>query len=121
MDTQSVAEPKINFDNSFSRSMEGFYVPCSAARVSAPKLILFNHTLAKELGLKATDFESDEGAAIFSGQAIPDGAAPLAQVYAGHQFGHLSPQDLTLAMSRSENCLASCSVRLPNLLHHVGG
>ena len=92
MDTHSVAEPKINFDNSFFRSMEGFYVPCAAARVSAPKLILFNHTLAKELGLNATDFESDVGAAIFSGQAIPDGAAPLAQVYAGHQFGHLSPQ-----------------------------
>ena len=55
-DTQSVAEPKINPDNSFSRSMEGFYVPCAAARVSAPKLILFNHTLAKELGLKAHRF-----------------------------------------------------------------
>ena len=92
MDTHSVAEPKINFDNSFSRSMEGFYVPCVAARFSAPKLTLFNHTLAKELGLNAADFKSDEGAAIFSGQAIPDGAAPLAQVYAGHQFGHLSPQ-----------------------------
>ncbi|MAI11737.1 MAG: hypothetical protein CBD27_06915 [Rhodospirillaceae bacterium TMED167] len=92
MDTHTVAAPTINFDNSFARAMDGFYVPCEAAGVSAPQLLLFNHDLAQELGLDATVLASDAGTAIFSGQSVPEGAAPLAQVYAGHQFGHLSPQ-----------------------------
>ena len=84
--------PEINFDNSFAQSLEGFYVPCKAAYFSAPELLLFNRSLAKELALDPVTLESDAGTAIFSGQTVPEGAKPLAQVYAGHQFGHLSPQ-----------------------------
>ena len=80
MDTHTVAAPTINFDNSFARAMDGFYVPCEAAGVSAPQLLLFNHDLAQELGLDATVLASDAGTAIFSGQSVPEGAAPLAQV-----------------------------------------
>ena len=57
-----------------------------------PALIKFNDDLARVLGLSATDLKSSDGAAVFSGNFIPDGAQPLAMVYAGHQFGHFTPQ-----------------------------
>ena len=92
MDTSTTPEPTINFDNSFARAMDGFFVPWKAAEFTDPRLLLLNRDLAGELGLEAVSFESDVGTAIFSGQTIPHGAQPIAQVYAGHQFGHLSPQ-----------------------------
>src|SRR6185295_5789211 len=42
------------------------------------------------MGLDVQALESPEGAAIFSGNALPEGALPLAQAYAGHQFGHFT-------------------------------
>tara|TARA_B100000676_G_scaffold88399_1_gene88175 strand:+ start:2367 stop:3878 length:1512 start_codon:yes stop_codon:yes gene_type:complete len=80
------------FDNSFARELEGFFVPCKAAEVPDPRLLIFNQTLAKELSLDSIALQTPLGAKIFSGNLLPDGATPLAQVYAGHQFGHFSPQ-----------------------------
>ena len=82
----------IAFDNSFHRDMEGFYAPAEAAPPSAPTLLVFNQTLADRLGLGAADVDDDSLARLFSGQAIPGGANPLAFAYAGHQFGHFSSQ-----------------------------
>jgi uncharacterized protein YdiU (UPF0061 family) len=48
--------------------------------------------LAEELGLDADVLDSEEGAKIFAGNTIPEGAVPLAQAYAGHQFGGFVPQ-----------------------------
>ncbi len=59
--------------------------------VTAPRLIVFNAALAEELGLKEKASEKDL-AAIFSGNAKLSGAEPLAMAYAGHQFGHFTPQ-----------------------------
>ena len=84
--------PEFPFDNTFARELDGFYVAQSAAPVPEPKLLLLNHNLARELGLDADALESDEGAAVFAGNSTPDGAHPLAQAYAGHQFGGFSPQ-----------------------------
>ncbi|MGV7221516.1 MAG: protein adenylyltransferase SelO [Nitrospinales bacterium] len=86
------ARPQFNFDNSYARSFEGFFVPCKAAPATAPKLLQFNHELAEELGLDPAALNSDAGVAIFSGNVSPDGAEPLAQAYAGHQFGGFAPQ-----------------------------
>lgn len=80
------------FDNSFHDSMEGFYAPAEAANPSAPRLLAFNHSLAERLGLDAAGADSAELARLFSGQMLPAGASPLAFAYAGHQFGHFSPQ-----------------------------
>ena len=80
------------FDNSFHDSMEGFYAPAEAAKPAAPKLLVFNHMLAKELGLDAAETPDDQLARVFSGGEMPEGASPLAFAYAGHQFGHFSPQ-----------------------------
>ena len=80
------------FDNSFARELPGLYVPWRPAAVSAPRLLFLNHPLAAELGLDVATLDGPAGAAIFTGNAIPAGAEPLAQAYAGHQFGGFSPQ-----------------------------
>ena len=80
----------IAFDNSYARLPEQFHTRIDPAPVRAPALLKLNAALAAEIGVAA---DSDEDAALaFCGNAVPDGAEPLAQVYAGHQFGGFSPQ-----------------------------
>jgi uncharacterized protein YdiU (UPF0061 family) len=92
MDTLNKTIPRFNFDNSFASSLEGFFVACEAAQATSPQLLQLNYDLASELGLDTATLDSALGAEIFSGNLIPEGAIPLAQVYAGHQFGGFSPQ-----------------------------
>lgn len=84
--------PPFGFDNSYARELEGFYVPWEGDKAPTPKLVAFNDALARELKLDAAALRSDAGAAIFAGSEAPIGAIPLAQAYAGHQFGGFSPQ-----------------------------
>jgi uncharacterized protein YdiU (UPF0061 family) len=86
------ATARFAFDNTYARELEGFYVPWKAAQVARPRLVKFNRELAEELVLDASALDSDEGARIFAGNDPPEGAVPLAQAYAGHQFGGFSPQ-----------------------------
>jgi protein adenylyltransferase len=81
------AAARFAFDNTYARDLEGFYVAWKAAQVAQPTLVQFNCELAEELGLDSVALDSEEGARIFAGNEIPIGAAPLAQAYAGHQFG----------------------------------
>jgi uncharacterized protein YdiU (UPF0061 family) len=80
------------FDNSFARELPGLYEPWSPAAVPAPRLLFLNQSLAAELGLDVALLRGPAGAATFAGNILPDGAEPLAQAYAGHQFGGFSPQ-----------------------------
>ena len=82
----------MNFDNTYAQSLEGAFVPWKPAAAPRPRECFFNGELAAELdaGLGAWAFEDRE--AVFSGNRIPDGAEPIAQAYAGHQFGGFSPQ-----------------------------
>src|SRR5574341_379585 len=86
------AAPSFAFDNTYARELEGFYVPWKPAQVVRPRLVKFNRELAQELRLDADALDSASGARIFAGNEIPEGAAPLAQAYAGHQFGGFVPQ-----------------------------
>jgi len=86
------AGARFGFDNTYARELEGFYVPWKATQVAQPTLVKFNRELAEELGLDADALDSQEGARIFAGNETPEGAAPLAQAYAGHQFGGFVPQ-----------------------------
>jgi uncharacterized protein YdiU (UPF0061 family) len=86
------AAPCFAFDNTYARELEGFYVSWKAAQVARPRLVKFNRELAEELALDADALDSESGARIFAGNEIPEGAAPLAQAYAGHQFGGFVPQ-----------------------------
>ncbi|MCH9687644.1 MAG: YdiU family protein [Deltaproteobacteria bacterium] len=81
-----------SFDNTYANSLDGFYLPASAAGFPDPTLIKFNTELAQELGLDPSTLAGEHGAAIFSGNTALEGATPLAQAYAGHQFGGFSPQ-----------------------------
>ncbi len=80
------------FDNTFARELPGLYVSWKPAAVPAPRLLYLNRDLAAELGLDAGLLAGSEGAALFAGNTVPEGAEPLAQAYAGHQFGGFSPQ-----------------------------
>ena len=59
-------------------------------RSAEPRLVVFNRPLATALGLDAEALDGPEGAAIFAGNAVPDGGRPIAQAYAGHQFGYFT-------------------------------
>lgn len=78
-----------NFDNSYTELPSIFYSKTSPEPVSSPKLIVFNEELAETLGLDGTKLK-EEGAAIFAGNQLPAGAEPIAQAYAGHQFGNFT-------------------------------
>ena len=80
------------FDNTYARELAGLYTAAKPALAPAPQLLYLNRALALELGLDPATLAADEAAALFSGQQLPEGAEPLAQAYAGHQFGGFSPQ-----------------------------
>jgi uncharacterized protein YdiU (UPF0061 family) len=58
--------------------------------VPAPRLVIFNRPLALSLGLHPDTLDQDEYAPLFAGNTLPPGAQPLAQAYAGHQFGNFT-------------------------------
>jgi uncharacterized protein YdiU (UPF0061 family) len=81
----------LSFDNSYSALPDRFFARVRPTAVAAPRMIRFNHALAAELGIDA-DLDNDQGAAIFAGNAVPEGANPISMAYAGHQFGAFVPQ-----------------------------
>jgi len=80
------------FENSFASLPDGFFARLDPPPVSEPVLLAFNSELADELGLETSHLSRDELALVFSGNAVPLGAEPLAAAYAGHQFGNFVPQ-----------------------------
>jgi uncharacterized protein YdiU (UPF0061 family) len=83
---------RIPFDNTYARDLPGFYQPCQPAQAHSPDLLFFNRSLAEELRLGLDGHDSAGLAAMFSGNDLPEGAQPIAQAYAGHQFGQFNPQ-----------------------------
>ncbi len=81
-----------SFDNSFFNEMGGCYQSCLPESVPDARLVFFNAGLAGDLGILRADLADADLAQILSGNRAPEGADVLAQVYAGHQFGHFSPQ-----------------------------
>ena len=79
-----------HFDNTYSRLPELYYARQTPVPVRTPRMAVFNEALALSLGLNARALADDQGAAFFSGNVIPEGAEPIAQAYAGHQFGHFT-------------------------------
>ena len=80
------------FDNSYARLPDRFYARLPPTPVSAPRLLKLNLPLARELGLDPDMLASPEGVAMLAGNSVAPGSEPIATVYAGHQFGHFSPQ-----------------------------
>jgi uncharacterized protein YdiU (UPF0061 family) len=84
--------PFAAFSNSYARLPGQFFVRQDPVPVARPRLIALNRPLAQELGLDVDSLGEDALAALFGGNAVPEGAEPLAMAYAGHQFGGFVPQ-----------------------------
>lgn len=82
----------IKFDNTYARLPDDFYVKMAPAHVPEAHLIRANTELATELGIDSDWLTSDDGVGMLAGNYVPPGAEPLAQAYAGHQFGGFVPQ-----------------------------
>lgn len=82
----------LSLSNTYSSLPDRFYAHVRPTGVSQPRMLKFNHGLARELGFDPDVLDSPAGAQIFSGNALPEGAAPIAMAYAGHQFGGFVPQ-----------------------------
>ncbi|MES2507615.1 MAG: YdiU family protein [Verrucomicrobiota bacterium] len=77
-------------EHSYAQLPTLFHSLAKPTVVAAPRLTIFNHALAQELGLKPDLLDRPEAAALFTGNELPLGAHPIAQAYAGHQFGNFT-------------------------------
>jgi uncharacterized protein YdiU (UPF0061 family) len=80
------------FDDSYVREVPGLAVPWAAAPVPAPELLMLNEELAAELGVDPAALREPAGVSLLVGHGLPDGVTPVAQAYAGHQFGMYQPR-----------------------------
>ncbi|EJO5348758.1 YdiU family protein [Clostridium botulinum] len=83
-------ETGFNLKNSYADLPEIFFTRQKPSKVPSPKLAILNYPLIKSLGLNAKALQSHDGLDIFAGNKIPKGSTPLAEAYAGHQFGHFT-------------------------------
>lgn len=77
------------FDNTYSRLSDVFFEKVNPIKAPAPRIVLFNEGLAKSLGLNTEELKT-QGHDYLSGNALFEGSEPIAQAYAGHQFGHFN-------------------------------
>lgn len=82
----------IPFQNTYVQLPERFYSRVSPTPVASPQLIKLNTKLALELGLEPLELASEVGVKVLAGNLTAAGSEPLAQAYAGHQFGNFVPQ-----------------------------
>ncbi len=80
------ASPGWRFDNSYARLPELLFIPQKPEPVAKPALVVLNQNLADSMGLNAEALD----AWVLAGNKIPPGAEPVAQAYAGHQFGNFT-------------------------------
>lgn len=79
-----------NLDNSYARLPDLLFKRLSLNPVSSPKLVIFNEPLSEYLGLNDQLLKNEYGIDVLAGNRIPKGAEPIAQAYAGHQFGYFT-------------------------------
>lgn len=89
----SVVPPvTLSLGDRFARELPELALDWRAAAAPAPALLVLNDALAVDLGLDAEWLRSPDGVGLLTGTALPEGATPVAQAYAGHQFGGYSPR-----------------------------
>ncbi len=84
--------PTVRLGDRFARSLPELCLPWQAEAAPDPRLLVLNGPLATELGLDPEWLATPDGVLLLVGTGVPDGATPVAQVYAGHQFGNYSPR-----------------------------
>jgi len=90
--TPSHDQIHFGFDNTYARLPERFFARVNPAPVAAPRLVKVNVEVARNLGLDPDALASEQGVEILAGNRVAEGSEPLAEAYAGHQFGHFVPQ-----------------------------
>jgi uncharacterized protein YdiU (UPF0061 family) len=86
------AASTVTFESRFATELAEMAIPWKAEVVPAPRLLVLNEPLAAELGFDPDFLRSPEGLPLLIGNAVPDGATPVAQAYSGHQFGWFAPR-----------------------------
>ncbi|AKS34981.1 protein adenylyltransferase SelO [Mycolicibacterium goodii] len=86
------SDAAVTLDNRFARELPELAIPWQAEPAPEPRLLVLNEALATELGLDADWLGSPDGMGLLLGTALPKGATPVAQAYAGHQFGGYVPR-----------------------------
>lgn len=89
-ENNAIPEAGWNLDNSYARLPESLFTVVNPTPVQAPKLVAVNGPLADALGLNIRALRGEEEIEVLAGNRIPDGAMPIAEAYAGHQFGHFT-------------------------------
>jgi len=90
MNIQKTNKITWHFNHSYTKLPKDFFVEQLPVKVSNPKLILLNEPLLKALGLDKEALSPEAWGNIFSGNELPEKAHPIAEAYAGHQFGHFA-------------------------------
>jgi uncharacterized protein YdiU (UPF0061 family) len=88
----TLARTVFEFDDSYARDVPGLSIPWDAAPAPAPRLLVLNEGLATELGVDPAALREPAGVSLLVGHGLPDGVTPVAQAYAGHQFGSYQPR-----------------------------
>ena len=78
------------FDNTYSKLPNTMLSKLAPIPVKAPKVVILNYSLSKELELDFSNTSNENLALMFSGNLLPEGSDTIAQAYAGHQFGHFT-------------------------------
>ena len=78
------------FDNRYARLPAVLFERRAPEPFPEPRAVVTNAPLARELGLPDDALDGAHAAALLAGAAIPPGAEPIAQAYAGHQYGHFT-------------------------------
>lgn len=81
----------LGLEHTYATELEGLYAPVQPVGFPEPRLLMLNRALAGALGLDVPWLEA-HAAAVLSGSEVLEGTRPLAQAYAGHQFGHFNPE-----------------------------
>jgi uncharacterized protein YdiU (UPF0061 family) len=84
--------PTVALQHRFATELPELALPWQAEDAPDPRLLVLDETLAAELGLDPAWLRSPDGVRLLVGNAVPEGATPVAQAYAGHQFGSYSPR-----------------------------
>jgi len=87
----AAAESTVTFHSRFARELPELAVPWQAEEAPGPEILVLNEQLAASLGLDPQYLRSPDGVRLLVGNSVPAGASPVAQAYAGHQFGGYSP------------------------------
>jgi uncharacterized protein YdiU (UPF0061 family) len=83
----AVSLPAVTLSGHFARDFPEMAIAWRAEDMPDPRLLVLNEPLATELGLDADFLRSAEGMGLLTGHRLPVDATPVAQAYAGHQFG----------------------------------